>query len=123
MDGARVAEQEYRQAFDQFSKHVQLVQGLTAQANTDPKVMEKALLELETAHVNYAIYRDRWVQHLLPSPAPKAVSKSARGKHSHEDCIRAIAELLWVSAGRPDGTAAEDWRKAEAIVKQAAAAA
>jgi hypothetical protein len=123
MDGARVAEQEYRQAFDQFSKHVQLVQGLTAQANTDPKAMEKALLELETAHVNYAIFRDRWVQHLLPSPAPKAASKSARGKHSHEDCIRAIAELLWVSAGRPDGTAAEDWRKAEAIVKQAAAAA
>jgi hypothetical protein len=34
-----------------------------------------------------------------------------------------LAELIWESAGRPDGTAEEDWRRAEAIVKCAVATA
>jgi hypothetical protein len=37
--------------------------------------------------------------------------------------VPAIAELIWESAGRPDGTAEEDWRRAEAIVKCAVATA
>ena len=38
----------------------------------------------------------------------------------HSDDVRAIAELLWESAGRPEGTAAEDWRRAEEIIEKAA---
>ena len=37
--------------------------------------------------------------------------------------VKSIAELLWESAGRPEGTADEDWRLAEEIVKRAATAA
>ena len=33
--------------------------------------------------------------------------------------VRPIAELLWESAGRPDGTADRDWRRAEEIVREA----
>jgi hypothetical protein len=118
MDRLRQAEQEYRKAFDEFSAQVQRVQTLTAQKHVDPKIIEAALLDLERAHVNYDICRDRWVQHFLPDTA-KAASEL---EHSHEDCIRTIAGLLWESAGRPEGTADQDWRKAEEIVKQAAAA-
>jgi len=48
---------------------------------------------------------------------------------AHEDSeeatterVRDIAELLWETAGRPEGTADEDWRAAEAIVRRASAA-
>jgi len=118
MDRLRQAEQEYRKAFHEFFAQVQRVQTLTAQKHVDPQIIEAALLDLERAHVNYDICRDRWVQHFLPDTA-KAASEL---EHSHEDCIRTIAELLWESAGRPAGTADQDWRKAEEIVKQAAAA-
>ncbi len=116
MDRLKQAEQAYRKAFDEFAAQVQHVQILTAQAHADPKIVEAALLDLERAHVNYDICRDRWVQFFLPSEKRRPLVEN-----SHEDCIRTIAELLWESAGRPEGTADEDWRKAEEIVKQAAA--
>ncbi len=123
MDRLRQAEQEYRKAFDEFAAQVQHVQTLTAQAHVDPKIIEAALLDLERAHVNYDLCRDRWVQFLLPSKNRGPLAEAGRDiEHSHEDCIRTIAELLWESAGRPAGTADEDWRKAAEIVKQAAAA-
>ena len=120
----REAEQAYRQAFDEFAKQAQHVQVLTAQSYVDAKVLEAALLELERAHVNYDLCRDQWVQFLLPSGIRDSVFKSASDvEHSHEDCVRTIAELLWKNSGRPEGTAHEDWRKAEEIVRQAAAGA
>jgi Protein of unknown function (DUF2934) len=123
MSRATEAEQAYRKAFEQFSKKVQQVQVLTALINSDPRHMETALLELERAHEAYNVARDEWVQHLLPA-ASRAVPESGHAsQHSHEDCVRAIAELLWEGAGRPEGTAAENWRKAEEIVKLAATAA
>lgn len=123
MDRRRQAEQEYRKAFDQFAAQVEHVQTLTVQAHVDPKILEAALLVLERAHVHYDICRDRLVQFLLPSERRGPLAERARDiEHSHEDCIRTIAELLWENAGRPAGSADEDWRKAEEIVKQAAAA-
>ena len=119
MKRLREAEEAYRKAFDEFARQVQRVQTLTAQPDADPKTVEAALLDLERAHVQYDIYRDRWVQYLLPS-AQKPMQDV---EHSHSDCIRTIAEVLWESAGRPEGTADQDWRKAEEIVKQASAAA
>lgn len=119
MDRLREAEEAYRNAFSEFARQVQRVQALTAQAHVDPKTFEAALLDLERAHVQYDLTRDRWVQFLLPSAA-----KSPHDvENSHADCVRTIAEVLWESAGRPEGTADKDWRKAEEIVKAAAAVA
>ena len=117
MDGKRNAEQAYRHAFEEFARRVQNAQELTTQPHADPEAVEAALLELECAHVQYDISRDQWLQHFLPEQ-----SRGLDLEHAHEDCVRIIAELLWQSAGRPEGTAREDWRKAEEIVKQAAAA-
>jgi len=119
MERQRQAEQAYRQAFDEFAKKAQQVQALTAEPYVDQAKLEAALLELERAHVQYDLCRDQWVQYLLPNLTLRPAHDI---EQAHEDCIRAIAELLWENSGRPEGTADEDWRKAEEIVKQAAAA-
>jgi len=121
MDRPREAQQEYRKAFQEFAAKVKQVQTLTSQEHVDPQVMQTALLELERAHVNYNLSRDRWAQFLL-SDEQEFIVEAGDTEHAHDDCVRTIAELLWKGAGRPEGTADEDWRKAEEIVKQAAAA-
>ncbi|HLH00648.1 MAG TPA: DUF2934 domain-containing protein [Bryobacteraceae bacterium] len=119
MDRLREAQEAYRRAFNLFAKQVQHVQALTAQPNINPQALELALVDLERAHVHYDVCRDRWAQYLLPT-GPKPARDPER---SHSHCVRTIAEILWESAGRPEGTADEDWRKAEEIVKAAAAVA
>ncbi len=111
------AEAEYRSAFENFSRKAQRVQLLAEHPTGDRKAFETALLELEKAHLAYNDARDAFVRKLLPaSTGPDHV------RRDHRDDVQAIAELLWESAGRPTGTAEEDWRRAEAIVKCAVAA-
>jgi len=112
----RQAESAYRRAFQVFSEKTQQVQALTGLSGQDPKVVETALVELQQAHNEYEQSRDAWVRHLLGSTDPGA-SRQNPAPHSHD--VRAIAELLWESAGRPEGTAAEDWRRAEEIIQKA----
>ncbi len=81
------------------------------------------MLELEKAHVTYIARRDEWVQLLLPSKTGTLTKPARDTQHEHDECIRAIAELLWESAGRPEGTSEQDWHRAEEIVRMAGAAA
>jgi|ERR1700722_1247769 hypothetical protein len=111
-------EEEYRCAFEDFSQKAQFVQALTEHPTGDRKAFEKALLELEKAHLEYNDARDALVRSLLPSSVPQQDHVAC----DHSQDVQAIAELLWESAGRPTGTAEEDWRRAEAIVKSAVAA-
>ncbi len=113
----RQAEVAYRKAFQVFSEKAQQVQALTALSGQDPKVVEAALVELQRAHNTYQECRDAWVKQLLGSSGQVRPATSPLG---HSDDVRAIAELLWESAGRPEGTAAEDWRRAEEIIEKAA---
>ena len=117
MPTATSLEEDYRQAFEDFSRRAQRVQLLTESASDDREGFETALLELEKAHLTYNEARDALVRSLLPSP-----QKQARSRDHRED-VPAIAELLWESAGRPHGTAEEDWQRAEAIVECAVASA
>jgi len=109
---------EYRSAFEEFSRKAQQVQFLTEHPTGDRKAFEAALLAMEKAHLAYNEARDAFVRTLLPA--------SPRAQHNerldHKEDVQAIAELLWEGAGRPTGTAEEDWRRAEAIVKCAVAA-
>ena len=118
MTWTRDVEAEYRSAFEEFSRKAQLVQSLAAQ-NSDGKIFETALLELEKAQLAYNYARDAFLQSLLPVSAQVPQVHD----HNHSDDVPAIAELIWEGAGRPDGTAEEDWRRAEAIVKTAVATA
>ncbi len=109
-------EEGYRSAFEDFSRKAQQVQFLTEHPTGDRKAFETALLELEKAHLAYNGARDALVRSLLPSVVP------SREQTDHRQDVQAIAELLWESAGRPTGTAEDDWRRAEAIVESAIAA-
>jgi len=108
----------YRSAFEDFSRKAQRVQELTERPSGDRKAFETALVELEKAHLAYNEARDAFLQTLLPSSARLQTTRS--NDYTHD--VPAIAELLWEGAGRPTGTAEEDWRRAEAIVECAVAA-
>jgi hypothetical protein len=111
-------EEDYRSAFEDFSRKAQQVQSLTEHPTGDRNSFETALLELEKAHLAYNHARDALVRSLLPASVPSPPHQ----RHDHLHDVQAIAELLWESAGRPTGTAEEDWRRAEAIVRTAVAA-
>ncbi len=113
-------ESEYRSAFEDFSRKAQRVQFLTEHPTGDRDGFETALLELEEAHLAYNESRDALVDSLFPH-----ARKNARvdGIDDRRRDIQTIAELLWERAGRPTGTAEDDWRRAESIVKRAVAAA
>jgi hypothetical protein len=111
-------EVEYRSAFEDFSRKAQQVQSLMEHPTGDRKALETALLELEKAHLAYNQARDAFVSSLLPA----AVDTHPHQRQDHNHDVAAIAELLWEGAGRPTGTAEEDWRRAEAIVQRAVAA-
>lgn len=114
---------EYRQAFRDFSEKVKHVQDLTAQPNPDQGAIDVALVELERSRVAYNACRDAVAEQLLPTPAREIIpSVAPDSTESYADHIRGFAELLWEGAGRPDGTAEEDWRRAEEIIRRAAAA-
>jgi len=61
-------------------------------------------------------------QHLLP-PTETTGFQIVDPPQAITERVKSIAELLWESAGRPEGTADDDWRLAEDIVKRAATAA
>jgi len=125
----REIEAEYRDTFEDFSRKAQRVQALTsqqnasqqnaAQQNIDGKAFDTALFELEKAHLAYNQARDTFLQSLLPE---SALMPADDDKDRTAD-VPTFAELIWESAGRPEGTAQEDWRRAEAIVKCAVATA
>ena len=108
----------YRAAFEDFSRQTKRVQSLAERQDGDQEAFESALIEMEKAHWAYKEARDAFMRWLLPDSA-----------QAQSDCdpnysgdIAAIAELLWQGAGRPSGTAEEDWHRAEAIIERAAAA-
>ena len=102
----------YRSAFEEFSRKVQHVQDLTAQESPDLTVLDGCLHELELARLAYNASRDALARHLLASSTPR----------TYGDRVKRMAELLWEVEGRPEGTAAEDWHRAEEIVRRATAA-
>jgi len=110
---------EYRSAFEDFSRKAQRVQWLTEHPTGNRKEFESALLDMEKAQLAYDDARDALIHSLLPLAGPAKAASSGRDDHRAD--VSTIAELLWESAGRPTGTAEEDWRRAEAIVQCAVA--
>jgi hypothetical protein len=109
----------YRNAFTEFAQKVRQARALMAAANPDRQAIDAALLALEKAHVIYNRYRDLLAQKLLRTVPAAPDSDSIRAL---SDRVRAVAELRWELAGRPEGTAEDDWYRAEEIVRGSAAA-
>ncbi len=118
----REAWQAYERSFHEFSDRVRHLQILTTDPHPDRAAIEAALVEVEKARVIYDSYRDALAQQLLPAPNRGGLPRQDPPQAKTER-VKSIAELLWETAGRPEGTADEDWRLAEEIVKRAATAA
>jgi DUF2934 family protein len=125
-ESSRKAElwQKYRRAFEEFSEKLRRVQSLTSDLRCDQVALDTALLELERARVLYGGRRDALVEQFVPpSPSdvvlPAAPRVSPQASQNH---VKVIAELMWEGAGRPDGTAEDDWYRAEKIIRSAATA-
>lgn len=114
---------DYRRAFACFSQTVRRVQALTAQPDPDRAALDAALLEMEKARVTYNSRRDALAESLLPGPDREALpAVTPDSPSAYAERVKVIAELLWEGAGRPDGTADDDWYHAEEIVRRAATA-
>jgi hypothetical protein len=87
-------------------------------SNPDRQAIDESLLELEKARVEYNQQRDKLAEELLSSSARPAAQSPA----SDSDRVRALAELRWELAGKPEGTDDENWYRAEEIVRRATAA-
>jgi hypothetical protein len=110
----------YQRAFHDFSARVRRLQTLTEDPHPNRTAVEAALVEVEKARAIYDDCRDALAKQLLP---PSAGFPAVDSPLDVTERVKSIAELLWESAGRPEGTAEEDWHLAEEILKRAATAA
>lgn len=115
----------YRATFQEYARKLETLQALmdgglmsSGTADTAGSLgaanVDAALIEVEQARIAHNAARDRLAKELVRPPLP-----SATGNKEHH--IRETARLLWEMAGRPDGTAERDWRRAEQLVQRAAA--
>jgi hypothetical protein len=115
-------QQAYERAFQEFSDRVRALQCLTLHPSADAAAINVALLELEKAHWVYDCCRDALAVELLPASMRGTFRlMEPNSAEAYEDRVRAVAQLLWESAGRPGRTADDDWHRAEQIVRAAAA--
>jgi Protein of unknown function (DUF2934) len=108
---------EYRKAFEEYSQKARKFQLLTAQQNPDKAAIVAALVELEKVRVAYNRRRDELAKQLLTHALPEPDFSQA-----HAARIKQVAELLWEFSGKPEGTADDDWHRAEEIIRRTAAA-
>jgi hypothetical protein len=110
----------YRTTFQEYSSKLDALQRLMSSGTPDSSRMEVALLEVEKARMAHSNARDQLALELVRPPLPPAAKS---GEHHVEHNVRATARLLWELAGRPDGSAERDWRRAEQLVHGAASSA
>jgi hypothetical protein len=109
----------YRRAFEDYSQKVQQVQRLTIQPNPDRAAIEEAVLAMEKARLFYSECRDALARQLLLSSRKDPLTPRSDTSSANSQRVRGIAELLWEASGRPEGTADEDWYRAEEILRRA----
>ncbi len=102
----------YRVTFQDYADKLNTLQQLIhgGKAVGAPEV-QSALHEVETARAAHSSARDCLARQLMGGAA------AAPGNDRQ---IRRTARLIWEFAGRPEGTAERDWRKAERLAQAAA---
>jgi len=105
----------YRQAFQNYREKVRNVQNLTLLEDRNQATIDGVVLEMEIAKEDYSSARDALFSEMVPH---------ANGHNSHsenvpsEKGVRELAELLWELEGRPEGSALDDWYRAENIYRR-----
>lgn len=115
--------QSYRAAFLAFADKQRQVQQLTNLVDIDADQrrsaeLERALVELESARRQYGRARDLLAVQLLGDDSLAAMDLRDPESTTPQQ-VRAIAQVLWEAAGRPEGSAQNDWFRAERIAAKA----
>ena len=113
--------QSYREAFRQFEREAVRLAEINAKHYTDPAETERALARIEHARLAYNDTRDTLAASMLTPEMARlfwTVPAASRREHSR---VKDIAELLWELNGRPQGSAEDDWYRAERVVRHAEA--
>jgi hypothetical protein len=118
LSGEQFLLETYREAFLQFKREVNKLAEIKARYSYDAAEAEKSLQRVEQARLAYNDSRDSLAASLMsPESARKfwAVPAAARREQSR---VRSIAELFWELAGKPQGSADDDWYRAERVVRR-----
>ena len=119
MSVSRRAVSDYRRRFAEFAEKVRQTRIVMTASSSNREAIDAALLEMERARVEYNRSRDLLAQQLSSARQETLGLKPAEPDSGH---VRQIAELRWELAGKPEGTAEDDWYRAEEIVRRATAA-
>jgi DUF2934 family protein len=114
---SRIAQtwRRYREAFENFREKVRNVQNLALLENRDQATIDTAVLEMEMAKEHYNTARDALFLEMAPFKS-RRVAPPENGWR--EKGIRELAELLWELEGKPEGSALDDWYRAEDIYRR-----
>ncbi len=109
--------QGYRDAFRQFEREANRLAEINARPSYDAAEAERALECLEQARLAYNGIRDMLAASMMPVEARRGFWTIAPAAQHDGRRVKDIAELLWELAGKPQGTAEDDWYRAERVVK------
>jgi len=104
---------EYRVTWEEFSRQLDELQRLVETGARDR--IEGALLSVEKARLAHNEARDRLAAHLTGE------IDMVTNKLPEQERVRTTARLLWEFSGKPQGTAENDWFRAEKLVRSARA--
>jgi hypothetical protein len=115
--------QAYRTAFADLARKARNMQSLREQQNADQAAIDAALLEVEKASLVYRNCRDALAHYLLPPSVHGRIwGEQVNSSQLAAARVRNIAKLRWEMRGKPEGTANDDWNRAEEIIRRTAAA-
>ena len=120
LSGSRSLWRAYREAFSQFADEASRLAEIKARPAYNPAETEKALLRVENARLAYNDVRDSLAASRMPVEIERAFWSIPPAGRRERARVKTIAELLWELAGKPQGSADDDWYRAERVVRSAA---
>jgi len=115
----RLVWQTYRDAFHEFKQDTRRLAEIKARSFFDPAEAETAMLRVENARLAYNDARDALASYLMPPQFRAAFWAIPAAPGGERRRVKNIAELLWEMAGKPQGSADDDWYRAERVVRHA----
>jgi hypothetical protein len=111
----------YSNAFQQLEHEAARLAKIKAKPAYDPAEAEAALLCVEQARLTYNDTRDTLAAFLMCPAVRQAFWSIPASTRQDTRRVKGLAELLWELAGKPQGTADDDWYRAERVVRHAGA--
>jgi hypothetical protein len=113
--------QSYRDAFHHFECEAVRLSNINAQHSSNPAETESALACVEQARLSYNERRDALAASMMSPKLAEFFFLIPTAAHREATRVRTLAEMLWELNGRPQGSAEDDWFRAERVVRYAEA--